>query len=219
MPVFALVGCLGAISLVTALARRGGRTARGTLLLAGVVVNASLTAIILFITYMAEQNQTIRIVRWLMGGIAEPVSGAEIASAGLLMVVVSVFIIFQGGRLNVLTLPEEEAVSLGVDIERTRIALFLAAAVLTAAAVSFTGPIGFVGLIVPHILRLLFGSDHRLLAPAAVLAGGLFLVLAEGAAHTLMYPERMPVGILTALLGGPFFLVLLRRRFTQAFFD
>lgn len=219
LPLFALVGCLGAIFLVFALARRGGRTAPGTLLLAGVVVNASLTAVILFFIYRAEEQLTMRIVRWLMGGIADPVSMAELLTAGILTLGVSVFLLFQGGRLNVLTLPEEEASALGVDVERTRVLLFLAAAVLTAAAVSFTGPIGFVGLIVPHILRLLMGADLRLLVPAAVLGGGLFLVLAEGAAHWIRDPEPMPVGILTALMGGPFFLVLLRRRFKQAFFE
>jgi iron complex transport system permease protein len=104
-------------------------------------------------------------------------------------------------------------------VERTRTGLFLVAALLTAAAVSFTGPIGFVGLIVPHVFRLILGTDHRLLVPASLLGGGLFLVLAEGVAHALRYPERMPVGILTALLGGPFFLILLRRRLVQAFFD
>jgi iron complex transport system permease protein len=184
-----------------------------------VVVNASLTAIILYITYRAEQQQTLRIVRWLMGGIAEPVSGAELGTAAAVLLAVSLVLALQGGRLNVLALSDEESQALGVDLERSRTWLFLAAALLTAAAVSFTGPIGFVGLIVPHILRLLLGADHRLLVPACVLGGGLFLVLAEGAAHTLRYPERMPVGILTALLGGPFFLVLLRRRFLQAFFE
>lgn len=219
LPVFALAGCLGAIALVFALARRGKRTARGTLLLAGVVVNASLSAVILFVTYLAEPQQTMRIVRWLMGGIAEPVSWVELATAAVLMAVAAVPLFVQGARLNVLALPEEEAAALGVDIGRTRFWLFLAAAWLTAAAVSFTGPIGFVGLIVPHLLRMLLGADHRVLVPASLLGGGLFLVLAEGAAHTIRYPERMPVGILTALLGGPFFLILLRRRFLQAYFD
>ncbi|MBN2490144.1 MAG: iron ABC transporter permease [Planctomycetes bacterium] len=219
LPVFALVGCLGAIWIVFSLARRGGRTARGTLLLAGVVVNASLTAIILFVIYRAEQQQTLRIVRWLMGGIAEPVSAVELTTAAAVVLALGAVLLCAGGRLNVLTLPDDEAAALGVDVERTRTGLFLAAALLTAAAVSFTGPIGFVGLIVPHILRLLLGTDHRLLVPASVLGGGLFLVLAEGAAHTIGYPERMPVGILTALAGGPFFLVLLRRRLVGAYFD
>jgi iron complex transport system permease protein len=220
LPVFALAGCLGAIWLVFALARRGGRTARGTLLLAGVVVNASLSAIILFITYRAEPQQTLRIVRWLMGGIAEPVGAAELATAGVVVAALGVVLLLASGRLNVLALPDEEAAALGVDVERTRTGLFLIAALLTAAAVSFTGPIGFVGLIVPHVFRLLLGTDHRLLVPACLFGGGLFLVLAEGIAHSrISYPERMPVGILTALLGGPFFLVLLRRRLLRAFFD
>ena len=141
------------------------------------------------------------------------------ASGDVTSIVVSVVLMLQGGRLNVLALADEESQALGVDLERSRAWLFLAAALLTAAAVSFTGPIGFVGLIIPHILRLLLGADHRLLVPASVLGGGLFLVLAEGAAHSLIRSERMPVGILTALLGGPFFLVLLRRRFLQAFFE
>ena len=219
LPVFALVGCLAAIALVLGLARRGGRAARGTMLLAGVVVNASLSAVILFVTFLAGEQQTLRIVRWLMGGITDPVTGVELGTASLVLVGVAVMLVRRSSQLNVLALPEEEAAALGVPVESTRRILFLAAAVLTAAAVSFTGPIGFVGLIVPHVFRLLLGTDHRLLVPVVVFGGGLFLVVAEGLAHTLLSPARMPVGILTALLGGPFFLILLRRRFGQAFYQ
>ncbi len=214
-PLFALAGCVGAIALVYRLAERRGRAPRGTLLLAGVVVNASLSALILYITFVAQPQETLRIVRWLMGGIVEPVAPVEVATAALLVGVAAAAILRQGGRLNVLSLSTPEASSLGVSVARTRIWLFWGAALITAGAVSFTGPIGFVGLIVPHVVRLLIGGDNRLLLPCSFLAGAAFLVLAEGLAHRIDYPRRIPVGILTALAGGPFFLFLLRRHLVR----
>lgn len=218
-PLFAFAGCLATVWLVLRLASRGGVQPRGTLLLAGVVVNASLSAVILFITFVGEQHQTMRIVRWLMGGIEEPVPPVDVWTVGVIVAVLGIVTVRRARRLNVLALSDAEAASLGVGVARERRVLFWGAALLTASAVSFTGPIGFVGLIVPHVLRLLHGGDHRLLVPLSLLGGATFLVFAEAMAHTVRAPERLPVGILTALTGGPFFLLLLRRRLQRAVFD
>ncbi len=208
----AFVGALGATLAVYSLARVGGRTPATTLILAGVIVSSILVyflALLLLLNDRLQANLPY-LYAWLLGGIA--VSGWRqlLVIAPLLAVALA---LAQGltPRLNVLALGEDLAQSLGLRLERTKAAIIAVAALLTAAAVSISGLVGFVGLVVPHAVRLVLGGDHRLLLPAAALAGATFLCAADLAARVLLAPTEIPLGIITALAGGPFFLYLLRR--------
>jgi iron complex transport system permease protein len=211
--VASFAGAVGATALVVGLAMRARRIETGTLLLAGVAVSFSTSALILFVQYLSDSTQTYRMVRWMMGGLAVAgyrdvlwVAPWVLAGTGLLLAL--------RWDLNLLLTGEELAASRGVDLTRVRLLVLGAASLMVGALVSVTGPIGFVGLIVPHMLRRPAGSDHLVLAPACFLAGGAFLTLCDLAARTVMAPAELPVGVLTALLGGPFFLwlLLVRRR-------
>lgn len=206
-------GAIAATGLVVGLALRRGGIDTGSLLLAGVAVSFSASAVILFIQYLADATQTYRMVRWMMGGLA--VSGYRdvlwvapwvVAGTGLILAL--------RWDLNLLLIGEELAASRGVDLTRLRLLVLGASSLMVGALVAVTGPIGFVGLIVPHILRRSAGADHLGLIPACFLGGGAFLTLCDLAARTVMAPAELPVGVLTALLGGPFFLwlLLVRRR-------
>jgi len=204
-------GALAATALVVGLAlrRRGVETA--TLLLAGIAVSFSCSALILFIQYLSDSTQTFRMVRWMMGGLAV-VGFREVlwlapwvlAGAGVLGAL--------RWDLNLLLTGEELAASRGVDLARLRLLILGASSLMVGALVAVTGPIGFVGLMVPHMLRRWAGSDHLYLTPACLLGGGIFLALCDLVARTVMAPAELPVGVLTALLGGPFFLWLLLSR-------
>jgi iron complex transport system permease protein len=201
-------GALGATALIVGLALRRQGIETPTLLLAGVAVSLSCSALILFLQYLADSTQTFRMVRWMMGGLSV-VGYAEVlwllpwvlGGSGLLLAL--------RWELNLLLTGEELAASRGVDLARLRLQVLLAASLMIGSLVAVAGPIGFVGLIVPHMLRRFVGHDHLFLVPACVLGGGAFLTLCDAAARTLMAPAELPVGILTALLGGPFFLWLL----------
>ena len=204
-------GALGATALVVGLAlrRRGVETA--TLLLAGIAVSFSCSAVILFIQYLSDSTQTFRMVRWMMGGLAVVgfrevlwVAPWVLAGAGLLLAL--------RWDLNLLLTGEELASSRGVDLGRLRLLILGASSLMVGALVAVTGPIGFVGLMVPHMLRRWAGSDHLYLTPACLLGGGVFLALCDLVARTVVAPAELPVGVLTALLGGPFFLWLLLSR-------
>jgi iron complex transport system permease protein len=205
-------GALAATALVAGLSmRRSGSTS--TLLLAGIAVSLSCSAIILFLQFLSDSTQTFRMVRWMMGGLAVVGYGDVLwvlpwVLGGTAMLLLSRW------ELNLLLTGEELAASRGVDLVRLRLKILLATSLMIGALVAVAGPIGFVGLMVPHILRRWVGYDHLFLAPACVLGGGAFLVLCDLAARTVMAPAELPVGVLTALLGGPFFLwlLVLRRR-------
>jgi len=168
--------------------------------------------VILLVQYLSDYTATFRMIRWVMGGLQ--------AGAGFEAVLVLLPFAALGGlilaaythELNLLTTGEELAQSRGVEVTRTKKLLFFAASLMVGGVVAVCGPIAFVGLIVPHICRLLVGPDHRLLLPATVLFGGAFLTICDTVARTLMFPTELPVGILTALLGGPFFRWLLLAR-------
>jgi iron complex transport system permease protein len=200
-------GALAATALVAGLAmRRSDSTS--TLLLAGIAVSLSCSAIILFLQYLSDSTQTFRMVRWMMGGLAVVGYGDVLwvlpwVLGGTAMLLLSRW------ELNLLLTGEELAASRGVDLVRLRLKILIATSLMIGALVAVAGPIGFVGLMVPHILRRWVGYDHLFLAPACVLGGGAFLVLCDLAARTVMAPAELPVGVLTALLGGPFFLWLL----------
>lgn len=201
-------GALAATAVVVGLALRRRDTATSTLLLAGIAVSLSCSALILFLQYMADSTQTFRMVRWMMGGLSV-VGYSEVLWVLPWIVGGAVTLLLLRWDLNLLLTGEELAASRGVDLVRLRWKVLLTASLMIGALVAVAGPIGFVGLMVPHILRRWVGHDHLYLAPACVLGGGAFLVLCDLAARTLMAPAELPVGVLTALLGGPFFLWLL----------
>jgi iron complex transport system permease protein len=206
-------GALGATALIVGLALRRQGIETSTLLLAGVAVSLSCSAIILFLQYLADSTQTFRMVRWMMGGLSV-VGYGEVLWLLPWVIAGSAGLFALRWELNLLLTGEELAASRGVDLARLRRLVLLATSLMIGALVAVAGPIGFVGLIVPHMLRRLVGHDHLFLLPACILGGGAFLTLCDAAGRTVMAPAELPVGILTALLGGPFFLWLLvwRRR-------
>ena len=212
VPIASFAGSLGAAAIVYALAR-GRRRGLSTnvLLLAGVTLNAFFSALILFVQYLADFSETYRTVRWLMGDL--DVAGYTLIAAAVPFAGTA-FVMFAWlpRALNLLTLGPDAAAGRGVDLARTQRAAFFSASLATGAAVSIGGPIGFIGIVVPHLVRLLVGSDHRLVLPASALFGAAFLVACDLAARTVMAPMELPVGIVTAIIGGPFFLWLLIRR-------
>jgi|CXWL01.1.fsa_nt_gi iron complex transport system permease protein len=177
------------------------------LLLAGIMLNAMFTASIMFITSILEPNRAFGMMSWLMGSLTAHASpGLLILS--LYLVSGLAVLIWHTPHLNILALGDDVAHSLGVDPVRVKRTLFLASALVTGAAVSVSGMIGFVGMVVPHAVRIMVGADNRLLLPASVLVGGTFLMAADTIARTILAPTEMPVGIITALCGGPFFVYL-----------
>jgi iron complex transport system permease protein len=209
VPVAAFVGALLTVALVYFLARIGRSTPVTTLVLAGVAVGtfaSALTSLLLLIT----TDQLLRAMAWMVGGFSLEGWGPVIISAvyfGIGLLLLSLL----GRPLNVLQFGDEQALQLGLHVERVRLVIVVAASLVAATAVSFSGVIGFVGLIVPHMVRLLWGGDYRRLIPLATLAGGSVLLAADMAARTVLAPRDLPVGIVTSLLGAPFFLWLLRR--------
>lgn len=210
-PAFAFLGALAALVLVERLATIDGHLAVPTLLLVGVIVNATAGAAILFLQSVASLEELHAVVYFLMGQVPSLGLGRVSLLAGGVLAASALLLVF-ARDYNALSLGEETALQLGVEVERVKRRTFLAGSLLTALAVSTAGMIGFVGLIVPHALRLLVGPDHRRLLPAGLLAGGTLLVLADLGARLVARPTELPVGVLTALLGGPFFLYLLRAR-------
>ena len=210
MAVFAFIGALATVCLVWRIGRFTGRSQVTTLLLAGVVVNAFLSAVIMFLTSIANTRQLRTTIFWLMGNITVADPQVLAASAAFILIgIIGLFSIAQ--KLNVLTFGQQEAKTLGVDTAKTQAIAFGFAAFITAIAVSLSGLIGFVGLIVPHSVRLVFGPDHRQLLPLSAIFGGAFLVIADTLARTILGQEQLPVGVITAITGGPFFLILLAR--------
>jgi iron complex transport system permease protein len=204
----AFVGAMAAMMLVFWLTRIKGGFSTATMLLAGVAVNFSFASLLLFIQYMSDFSDSFRIMRWLMGGV-EAAGYEDVLNVLPFVLLGSLLLIYHANDLNLLSTGEDLALSRGVAVGRTRLVLFVVTSLMVGAVVALYGPIGFVGMMAPHICRLLIGSNHRILAPASFLFGGAFLVLCDMLARTLIAPAEMPVGILTALLGGPFFLWLL----------
>jgi iron complex transport system permease protein len=210
LPLLAFVGATAAAFLVYRVATIGGHTGGPSLLLSGVAVGSTLTAIMSFLM-VATERDLHTVVIWLMGGLTT----ATWTKVFITLPVVAagfVYMMLMSRRMNLLLMGEERARELGIDSQRTRRNLMIVAALTTAAAVSFSGLIGFIGLMVPHIMRLLVGPDHRRLLPATALFGALLLLVADTVARTAMAPSEIPVGIITAVAGGPFFLYLLRVR-------
>jgi iron complex transport system permease protein len=207
---FAFIGALVTVWLVWFIGRFAGSTKVTSLLLGGVVVNAFFSAVIMFLTSIAKDQEIRTIAFWLMGNFKdEGTSILLISSISILVGIGVTFYISQ--KLNVLTLGHVEAKSLGVNAGMVRLIGFAASAFITAVAVSLTGLIGFVGLIVPHGVRIVIGPDHRQLLPVSALVGAIFLVVADTIARSIFPMGEQPVGVITAIAGGPFFLILLAR--------
>jgi iron complex transport system permease protein len=207
-----LAGAGIAVLVVYALATARHRGLSTTvLLLSGVTLNAFFSALILFVQYLSNFADTFRALRWLMGNL--DVAGYAPLLAALPFVVASLAAFAWLARpLNLLSLGDEAATSRGLDTRRAQRVAFFSGSVATGAAVSVGGPIGFVGIIVPHLVRLVVGADHRVVLPASTFFGAAFLVGCDVVARTIMAPLELPVGIITAVIGGPFFLWLLLRR-------
>lgn len=214
LPVREAAAFLGAAATVGALfllSSARGRILSYPMLLIGVIMNTVYLAVILLIETVVEFTRLHGVRLWMIGSI--PIEGYGLIGGLSVLLVLGVTCLSLYGRdLNVMSAGEEAARSLGVTVERTRVVTVLLASLITAAVVSVAGPIGFVGLIVPHAARLVFGPDHRLLVPASALTGAIFLMAADTAARTVMAPTELPVGVITALCGGPFFLWLYRRQ-------
>jgi iron complex transport system permease protein len=210
VPGVAFLGALGAMVLVSSGARAGGRTTPHAILLVGVVFNAFAAALLMLIEALASYTAAPGVLFWIMGSLSTQ-SYPLVAAAAAYSLAGLGWLAWHAYSLNLLTAGEEDAQQLGVAVDRTRLAVFFAASLLIGAAVAVSGMIGFVGLIVPHLLRLVLGPDHRLLLPASFLGGAIFLVWADAVARTVLGSAELPVGVVTALMGGPFFLWLLRR--------
>jgi iron complex transport system permease protein len=211
-PLTAFGGALATLALLFRFARVRGRTGSATLLLVGVVLNAVFSAVILFLLTAGDPGQYQSVLFCLVGSVGSSIDGALLALIALFVLAGVGTLATQSHRLNLLSFGEESAGHLGVRIERTIWIVIVAASLITAAAVAFTGLVGFVGLIVPHILRTALGPDHRLLVPAAALFGAAYLSLADTLARIVVAPVEMPVGVVTTLIGGPAFLLLFLRR-------
>lgn len=212
VPMLAFLGALFTVFLVF-IVSGGSRGALldNSLLLSGVVVNAFFSAAILFFLSIANSMELHSITFWLMGDLSRAsIKEIGVAAAGLLIVFVLLY--RQTLKLNLIAQGEETALQLGVHVERTRQWILIVTSLITAVAVSFAGIIGFVGIMVPHMMRLVFGSDHRLLMPASVIFGASFLVVADTVARVVLAPAELPVGVITALCGAPYFIFLLKRK-------
>ena len=207
----AFAGSLISLTVVFVMAQRGGRLIGSSLVLAGVAVAYLGTAVTSYLQLQANPAELRGVMFWMLGSVA----GGSWDDLGVLTAATAVTAIWlstQGRSMNALSVGDDTAAGLGVDVHRLRVLLLVAASLLTAAVVSVAGGIGFVGLIVPHAVRLVVGPDHRKVIPVSVLAGAVFLVLVDLVTRTVDRPNEMPIGIFTAALGAPFFLVLLRKR-------
>ena len=208
---FAFLGALLAACSVYLIARIGALLPIQTLLLAGVIVGLFFSSAITLMISLVDFMRLGAILNWLMGNLVLT-SYRSLTFLALGLAVGIGVVLAQARALNLLTAGEESALQLGVESERVKRIIFLAASFITALVVSFSGPIGFVGLIIPHTVRMLFGADNRLLIPTSVVLGAGFLVLADALSRTVIQPSELPVGVITALCGAPFFIYLLRTR-------
>lgn len=217
-PFGAFAGALLTIAIIFRVASLRGRASSYSLILVGVVINSFFSAVILFIITVADFTRFQGVLFWMAGTLSSqpyPV----LVTLGILLALGMACLLSLGSALNLVSQGEETAGQLGLNVRLIRVTALVAASLLTAAVVSFSGLIGFVGLMVPHIMRLAVGPDHRLLLPASGLAGASFLLVADTLARTLFAPTEIPVGIITAVIGGPFFIWLYRRQGGSSYFD
>lgn len=207
---FAFAWAMAAVLVVYGLTRLREGFSAASMLVAGVAVNFFFSSLILLLQYASDFARTHMMIRWLMGGF-DVFGFGDVLRLLPFVLAGSAVILAMSRELNLLCTGEETAHGRGVDVRRVKGALFFATSIMVGSVVSVCGPIGFVGMMVPHICRLLVGPDHRVLGPVSMLFGGAFLVLCDTVARTVLAPAEIPVGVLTALLGGPFFIWLLTR--------
>ena len=212
---FAFAGALGATFLIYNIAKVKGKISIITLLLSGVAISSLLTSIIYFIMVFRTQDLT-KVYFWIMGGLT---NSSWVNFITIMPIIIILFIVgsFFMRDLNVLSLGEERANQLGVQTEKIKLILLIIASLIAAAAVSVSGIIGFVGLITPHIMRIITGPDHKILYPTSAIAGGIVLLFSDTIARTILSPREIPVGIITSIIGVPFFIYLLLKSKRQAF--
>ncbi len=217
LPAFAFLGAMGASFLVYGIAAAGGRFSIATLLLAGVAVNAFLSAVLSTLVNLLPNSESLReIIFWLAGGLdSRSWEHVQVCAPLILGGMAAMFLMSRD--LNLMMLGDDEARSMGVRVGFARPALLVAAALATGAAVAVSGIIAFVGLVTPHILRLMFGPDHRVLIPMSAMGGAVFVIAADTVARTIIQPAELRVGVLTAFVGAPFFVFLLIRNRRQAY--
>jgi len=211
VPGFAFGGALFTLFLVYFIARVEGRARTNTMLLAGVIVSSFFSAVIMFLISATSDEQIYNVTFWLMGNL-EYMASQPLGVVFLYLVAGGGILLALARDFNLLSLGEETASELGVDVERVKKTAFIFASLITGAVVSVSGLIGFVGLIVPHVVRMIWGPDHRFLLPASALVGAMLMVVADTLARTVMAPTEIPVGVVTAMGGAPFFVYLLRKK-------
>ena len=211
VPMMSFLFCFGTMVLVYMLAKTSGGTSITMLLLAGIAVGAFFNGMVSVVQYMVDESTLSGIVYWLMGSVAD-CRWPEFRLA-LLPVIIGIIIIwFRSNELNLISLGEEQAENLGVNVNQTRILLLAGASLAVAGAVSISGIIGFVGLIIPHIFRMIVGPNHKILIPLSIIGGAAFLIIMDIVSRTIIAPIELPIGILTALLGAPFFIYIMRTK-------
>ncbi|WAJ37596.1 iron ABC transporter permease [Pseudomonas sp. GOM7] len=211
LPLAAFVGALTSMLLVLAIASRGGRLESDRLLLAGVAVSFVMMAASNLLLYLGNPHAASSVLFWMLGGLG--LARWELLWLPALCLALALVVLLGLGRaLNALMAGEQSAVSLGLEPRRVRLLVFVVASLLTGVLVSLSGAIGFVGLMLPHVARFLVGAEHRRVLPVAALLGALFLIWVDVAARTWQAPQDLPIGIVTAAIGGVFFVALLRRR-------
>ena len=211
VPALSFAGALLAIGLLLALGSRAIGTESSTILLTGVIINAFFTATVMFFLSVAANEKLHAMLFWLYGDLSQP-SYRQLALIAPVLLPASLVLYGFSRHLDLLTLGEDTAMRLGMDVVRIKLALLILVSLMIGAVVAFSGIIGFVGLIVPHLVRMACGSDHRLLIPLAALGGATFLIAADTLARTLAAPTELPVGVISAFLGAPFFIFLLRAK-------
>lgn len=210
IPLFAFIGALGSTAIVYGLSHTGKTLPVTTLILAGVALGALLGSLVSYLI-ISSGEKLHSIIFWLMGSFSMS-QWSDIKWVFPYVIVGTGVILLFARPLNIMQLDEEQAQQLGINVDRMKLVLIGAATLVTAAAVSFVGTIGFVGIIIPHAVRLIWGADYRFLLPLSILSGASFLILADLLARTVQAPAEIPIGVITALCGAPFFLYLLRRR-------
>ncbi len=212
LSVAAFLGAVVAVTVVFFLARVGGRTSVMRLLLAGIAVSMILSAMTNFILMMSKDQGGIQaVMHWMLGSLAGA-KWSNILIPAVVLIVVFLLLMFSYRQLNALLLGEETATTMGVNVEYFRVFIISIVSLLTGVVVAVSGSIGFVGLIVPHIVRMLVGSNYKVVLPFSAVVGAIFIIWADLGARVAIAPEEMPIGIITALCGGPFFIWMLRRQ-------
>lgn len=211
-PALAFIFCLGTLFLVYALSRAGGSVRTETLILAGVAISSLISAVVSFLTYIAPSEKMGDIVFWSMGSLSK-VTWEEMAFAVPVIVIGIVLMLAQSKNLNAMMLGDSHAMDLGVDVRKVRLFLLVVSSLAVAAAVAFVGAIGFIGLVIPHIFRLLLGPDNRIILPLSAFGGAAFILLCDYTAHIVTpFYGVVPIGVVTAFIGAPFFIYLLSRK-------